>query len=90
MSPITRDLMLRAIDGRPELPAFMFHVKQMRQCDKVLVWLLDNRLTGQELVRWLNSWPQRSYLGPINFILKRIEKDATGPRAIKVGRDWLG
>lgn len=73
--PKFRDLAFKVMDGRFELAPFIYQVYAHQRSIQILEWCVASRLTGGELVMWLRFNFNRSLLGPIAEILRRIDND---------------
>ncbi len=83
-----RQLLLRVIDGIPQLAPLAWHLKEMRRCDDACRWLIQNNLTGRELYAFWTLQHGNSFLKVIAAITKGLEKlDKTRP--VLVGRDMF-
>jgi hypothetical protein len=85
MDPRMRAKFLRVIDGDPRLMTTAYYIHEHRQCERILDWCIVNRVTGSELIRYM-QFNGNSILNTIREIIRRIEKDGA-VRPIIVGVD---
>lgn len=74
ITPERRELLLQAGQEIPEVMPFLFKVTFVPQCDQVLTWLIRNRLTGHNLLQWLEVkfGGTHRFLPAAFFILSRL------------------
>lgn len=88
MTENRRQMMLRICDNHPQIPIYLFHLNSYVKCDEMLQWLIQNRLTGAEFMKWTLFYHGKSMLGVGETILKWIEKEK-GTRPILAGSDFI-
>lgn len=76
MDPRRRELMLKVVNGCSDQRVLtaLYWWDQHHRCDDVLRWLIKNRLTGYNLVTWLDEHYSRSILEPLKWILMRVDR----------------
>lgn len=77
---------MRVSDGDPRTLPYLFHLKDYRQCDDVLRFLVAHRLTGPEFMRWVKSIGWSTPLGAASNAIAIVEKWSEN-RTIQFGRD---
>lgn len=87
-SQYRRQLLLSVTDGDLRLTPILFQWNSFARVELVLRWCIANRLTGKNLFEWLQLNFQNSIMGPIQFILMKIDRDPEY-KPIRVGRDYL-
>ena len=86
--PVQRAKFLHVLehgDYWPRLQHLFFYIKLHTQCDDILDFLITNRITGSELVKFFR-YNDGSILQTLATIVKYIEKTGT-VRPIYFGRD---
>lgn len=83
------ELFRRVNDGlENEMVAnFLFHIKDYRQIDHMLAWLIKNNITGKNLLAWMRWEHKNSILRTATDIVRCIEGDVD--KKILVGRDYI-
>jgi hypothetical protein len=72
--------------NHPALPILHFLTGFVR-CDEILKWLINNRMTGNDVVFFVNYQFKRSQLDFAKWVLSKVDKDKELKR-IYVGKDW--
>jgi hypothetical protein len=76
MTPFTRDLILKVMDGDIRLGRLMWVFANHKRCDEMLIWCLKNNLKGKELFEWADSvWGFKFSLPVLQFISKKLDRD---------------
>lgn len=75
MTPRRRELMLKVVDDHPAVPAWLYQLQlHVKETDKVLAWLIQERLTGQRFINWLKDVHGCSILTASSHILNEIRR----------------
>ena len=82
-----RELMIQVIGAQGKLAPVMYTIGRARRCDAILGWLIESKLTGQELWEWFVIEHQSSALNLMAYVLKRVTKDVKR-RPLIFGKDW--
>ena len=83
-----RQKILTVVDGEAVLLPIMHEWSMhLRRCEEVLDWLIANRLTGSNLVGFIQLNFPRSTLEPAKWVLMKINRQSN-PSPIIYGRDW--
>lgn len=72
MNQTTKELFLRVADGNEAnkiLMLYLLEIRNRKYCDQILKWLIENRLTGHNLISWIN---QHSLQKPTHFISRLV------------------
>lgn len=86
--PVQRQKFLHVLEHGsywPRLQHLFFYIKLHTQCDKILDFLITNRITGNELVKFF-QFNEGSVLKTLSTIVKYIEKSGVA-RPIFFGKD---
>lgn len=75
MSEVTRELLLKVIDGHPDTPRIAYMVYQFRRRDEMLAWLVANRLTGSNLANWVQTNCGGSNFAAAKFVLTKVKRE---------------
>lgn len=86
MNPRRRALNLSVIDGDFRVMPYLHHFDMYVRCDDMLTWLVKNKLTGKNFYEWARRYYEKSYMGPAQEILRRMNKEAEN-QVVKFGRD---
>lgn len=87
MNESKRDLIFKVIDGDPRVVDVMFHFDRFVHCERILQWLIKNKLTGARFFDvYLNEF-KASWLTMGKWIIMKIQKD-TEMKPIIGGRDF--
>lgn len=89
--PITdrrRELIFWVIDDDRSLLPVCYHMTSYRRCDQILLWLVQNRMTGHNLKQWIGMRWGNSLLDMVKYILMRLDRDSA-PKAIYAGGEYL-
>lgn len=76
MDPYRRELMFKVINDDMRVVQIVYQIDQFKYCDVILKWLVDNHMTGRNLMAWLNDHHDRSVLSLVTEIVRRVEKNA--------------
>lgn len=85
MSERRRDLMLKVVDGNPQVALVMYqyyvleHYGTLRNLDGILTWLIESRLTGKQFLAWLWNVHGNSFVNSANQALEHIERRRQRP-----------
>lgn len=82
-----RELMHRVMDGHPGLLPVMHHLDSYVLCDKMLEWLVANRIIGSHLLDVLHQYYNGSILSLAKFIKAQVTREEEKP--ILVGKDYI-
>lgn len=82
------DLIERVLDDEQRLLPFVYQCYQHRQTEAILSYLAENKLTGWKLWNWIHAQFGRSFLSPIQEIVRRIENQKR-VRPIMAGKDYI-
>lgn len=88
MSDRRRELIFRVMDEQPSLLPILHYFTKWRRCDEMLVWCLENNLTGKNLLEWTHKHWGNSLLSMVKFILMKLNKERT-PMPVFLGTDLL-
>lgn len=83
-----KDLMHLVMNEKFELLPIFHQLAHYRDCDRFLRWLLQNNITGSNLVDWIKTIHKNSVMSMVKFIVKFNEKNRE-EKAIVLGRDWI-
>lgn len=82
-----KELVSMAMDDKFDLLPVMHQISRYRSCDKILKWLILNKITGLILLDWLRNYHKNSVMGMVKFIIKSDNKDRK-ECAIILNKDW--
>lgn len=88
MNEYRRELLFRVLDDEPKLLPTLHQLDHYVRCDDMLRWLIQNRLTGKNLLSWMNLYFPKSILNMPEFILFKIKKDLE-QKPVVYGKDYL-
>lgn len=88
MDEILREKFLRLIDGNPDLMVIAHELYKYRYCEKLVDFLIKNKITGKQLQLWLNEEFNNSILSMVKFIVMRVNKNKE-VEGVFAGRDWF-
>lgn len=77
-----------AMDGNSLLAPIMHQLSHYRDCDKILKWLIRNKIVGFNLFDWLKIEHQNSLMSMVKFIVKSHNKDRE-EKPIILNKDWI-
>ncbi len=87
MSDQERLLFLRVMDGyRPILTTLHF-IANHKECNRILEWLIKNKITGKNFQSWLFDHFDGSQLALTEYVVMRLEK-LKKPRRLIIGIDF--
>lgn len=75
MHPRQRQLYLEVMDGMADLAPLLFQINQHDRQIDILMWLRDNKLTGQRLQVFFMGDCQRSFLTLIKYVVMKLERE---------------
>ena len=78
MSPRRKELMHQVMEGLPNIAPVLFQIQMYRECDNVLKWLVNNRLTGHTFREWFLVEQDSSPLKMMGAIINDLEKRRKG------------
>jgi len=84
-----KNLIHMTMNGEYGLLPIMHQLTRYVDCDRFLNWLINNRLTGRDLLEWINTHHNKSVLGMVQFIIKHSEKN-NEVKPIILNKDWIG
>ena len=70
------------------LAPIMHQISHYKYRDGILKWLINNNITGYNLVDWLKINHGNSVMGMVKFIIKHHNKEFE-ERPIILNKDWL-
>ena len=73
ITPHEREQYFKVVDGCPDLFPFVFEIYRLRKRTAALNFLIENRITGVELRRFISDECDGSILNTLAEIVKRIE-----------------
>lgn len=76
MNEMKRELIFKVIDGDPRVVDIMFHFDRFKHCERMLQWLVANKITGSKFFDiYLNQF-KASWLTMGKWIVMKINKDS--------------
>jgi hypothetical protein len=76
MNDLRRELFFKVIDGDPRLVDIMFQFDRFKHCERMLQWLVVNKITGPKFFDiYLNQF-KASWLTMGKWIVMKINKDS--------------
>lgn len=88
MTEKERMLMLRILDGRPDLTPVVYHLWHYRRSEQIFKYLIQAGLTGAKLAVFMLQECKGTPMNLAKEVLRRIDREA-GVKAVMVGRDFL-
>lgn len=88
MNELKRQKYLAVIDGEPSLLPIMHQMDHYKDSEKILSWLIKNKLTGKNLKQWFDGNFQGSVLSFIKWVAMKSNKEKEY-RPIISGKDWM-
>lgn len=88
MTESERQLMLRVLDGNPELATFVYHLWHYRKAENMLRYLIANDLVGAKLWLFVKQECGGTPMNLAKELLKRIN-NAKEISSVLIGRDFL-
>lgn len=88
MSQRQRELVLRAADGHLDTLPILYNFLNYKRCDEIMSWLLQNRITGHNLIALVNREFGNQILSVVKYILMKIDRDRV-MKPLFLGRDYL-
>lgn len=65
-------------DQSTKLTPLMFHIQMHKQCDLMLLWLKQNKVTGKRLLDIYEGDWDRSFLKALSFLNHRVTEEKRG------------
>jgi hypothetical protein len=87
MSKERRWLIHNVMDGNIELVHQMHQLTRYRDCDKILTWLIENKIKGKSLLGWIKIKFNGSLHGMVLFIVNYYNKNKEFT-SMFYGKDW--
>jgi hypothetical protein len=82
-----RELFFRVIDGDSRLIEIMFHFDRFTHCERMLEWLIQNKITGKTFFDlYLNTF-KASWLSMGKWVVMRVNKDKE-LKPVYAGKDF--
>lgn len=88
MQNSTKELMHIAMGNKAiELLPIMHQLSRYRDVDRILKWLIQNRITGNNLHEYVRDTFKNSVMSMVKFIVKYSNKNRELAPVI-IGKDW--
>ena len=75
MTNAERDFYLRIIDDVPGAMPIVYEISKYKHSLDIQVFLIKNKLTGQNLLSWLKTEFSNSIMTMCKWVIKRINSD---------------
>ena len=89
MSDVRRGLIFSVLDNTPSLLPIMHYMTNWKHCDRMLLWLKENKITGKNLESWIKiQWGGTKLQAMSKFLEMKALKNVE-IRPTILGDNWM-